>query len=119
MPVATSFENGFIPTLDDMEAALTPKTRALLINSPCNPSGVVFDAATLDMLADFAVRHDLVVISDEVYDSIVFQGRPKALPRVRACSSARWCSIPFPRPCHDRMARGLRPRPLLDHEGND
>ncbi len=79
VPVATSFENGFIPTLDDMEAALTPKTRALLINSPCNPSGVVFDAATLDMLADFAVRHDLVVISDEVYDSIVFQGKAESI----------------------------------------
>lgn len=77
--VATRFEDGFLPSRDAMEAALTPRTRALLINSPCNPSGVVFDAATLDMLADFAVRHDLVVISDEVYDSIVFKGKAESI----------------------------------------
>ena len=77
--VPTRFEDGFMPTLEAMEKALTPKTRALLVNSPCNPSGVVFDAATLDMLADFAVRHDLVVISDEVYDSIVFRGRAESI----------------------------------------
>ncbi len=77
--VATSFENGFIPTREAMEKAVTPRTRALLINSPCNPSGVVLDAATLDMLAEFAIRHDLVVISDEVYDSIVFSGRAESI----------------------------------------
>ncbi len=77
--VPTSFDNGFVPTLEAMEAAITPKTRALLINSPCNPSGVVFSADTLDMLAEFAVRHDLVVISDEVYDSIVFHGRAESI----------------------------------------
>ena len=77
--VPTRFEDGFMPTLEAMEKALTPKTRALLVNSPCNPSGVVFDAATLDMLADFAVRHDLVVISDEVYDSLVFHGRAESI----------------------------------------
>ncbi|WP_418764531.1 pyridoxal phosphate-dependent aminotransferase [Mailhella sp.] len=77
--VATRFEDGFLPTREAMEAALTPKTRALLVNSPCNPSGVVFDAATLDMLADFAVSHDLVVISDEVYDSIVFKGQAESI----------------------------------------
>ena len=77
--VPTSFDNGFMPTLEAMEACVTDKTRALLINSPCNPSGVVFDAATLDMLAEFAIRHDLVVISDEVYDSIVFHGRAESI----------------------------------------
>ena len=77
--VATSFDNGFLPTLENMEAALTPRTRALIVNSPCNPSGIVLDAATLDMLADFAVRHDLIVISDEVYDSITFSGKAESI----------------------------------------
>ena len=77
--VPTSFENDFLPTLEAMEAAVTPKTRVLIVNSPCNPSGVVFDAATLDMLADFAKRHDLIVISDEVYDSIVFSGKAESI----------------------------------------
>ena len=77
--VPTSFDNGFLPTLEAMEKAVTPHTRALLINSPCNPSGIVLDAPTLDMLAEFAVRHDLIVISDEVYDSIFFGGRPESI----------------------------------------
>ena len=77
--VPTSFDNGFLPTLEAMEKAVTPRTRALLINSPCNPSGIVLDAATLDMLAEFAVRHDLIVISDEVYDSIIFCGKAESI----------------------------------------
>lgn len=79
IPVPTRFEDGFMPTLAAMENAITPRTRALLVNSPCNPSGVVYNAATLDMLADFAVRHDLMVISDEVYDSITFHGRAESI----------------------------------------
>ncbi|WP_446424369.1 pyridoxal phosphate-dependent aminotransferase [Mailhella sp.] len=70
--VPTTFENGFEPTRADLEACLSEKSRVLLINSPCNPSGVVFRPETLDMLADFAKKHDLVVVSDEVYDSITF-----------------------------------------------
>lgn len=70
--VPTKFENGFEPTRAEMEACVTEKSRVLLINSPCNPSGVVFRPETLDMLADFAKAHDLVVVSDEVYDSIAF-----------------------------------------------
>lgn len=77
--VPTRFDNGFVPTEEGMEAALTPRTRALLINSPCNPSGIVLRPDTLDMLADFARRHDLVVISDEVYDSIVFCGTAESI----------------------------------------
>jgi aminotransferase len=79
VPVPTSFEQGFEPTLHDMEACLTPKSRVLLINSPCNPSGVVFSAHTLDMLADFARTHDLAVISDEVYDSLVFGKKAESI----------------------------------------
>ena len=72
--VPTRFENGFQPTLEEMEALLTEKTRVLLVNSPCNPSGIVLSSETLDMLAAFAVEHDLAVVSDEVYDSLCFIG---------------------------------------------
>ncbi|MBO4317710.1 MAG: aminotransferase class I/II-fold pyridoxal phosphate-dependent enzyme, partial [Mailhella sp.] len=73
--VPTSFENGFVPERRALESCRSPRTRALLINSPCNPSGIVLEPETLDMLADFAKEHDLVVVSDEVYDSLVF-GEP-------------------------------------------
>ncbi len=57
-----------------LEAALQPRTRAVLINSPANPSGRVLAPAELDAVAAVAARHDLVVISDEIYDAFVYDG---------------------------------------------
>jgi methionine aminotransferase len=54
--------------------AVEKGTRAILVNSPHNPSGAVFSAADLDALAEIARRHDLIVISDEVYEHIIFDG---------------------------------------------
>jgi aspartate/methionine/tyrosine aminotransferase len=56
-------------------AAVTPRTRAIVINSPMNPSGKVFDADELRFLADLMLRHDLIAISDEVYEHLVFDAR--------------------------------------------
>lgn len=55
--------------------AITPKTRMLMVNSPHNPSGAVFAQADLDALAEIATQHGLLVISDEVYEHIVYDGR--------------------------------------------
>jgi len=59
---------------DRVEAAASPATRAIMINSPHNPTGTVIDAADVERLAALAERHDLVVISDEVYEHMVFDG---------------------------------------------
>lgn len=74
VPVPTFLEDGFLPRMDVLERAVGPRTRVLLLNSPCNPTGAVLPPAMLDALADFARRHDLVVISDEVYRSIAAHG---------------------------------------------
>ena len=58
-----------------IEAAVTPRTRVVLFNTPMNPVARVFDEADLAVLADVCVRHDLIVISDEVWEHIVFDGR--------------------------------------------
>ena len=57
-----------------VEAAVTPRTKALFIGFPNNPTGAVLEPETLQALADIAVRHDLLVISDEIYDRLVFGG---------------------------------------------
>ena len=57
-----------------LEAAATPRSRFLLVNSPHNPTGTVLNRAELDALAAFALRHDLVVITDEVYEHLTFDG---------------------------------------------
>ena len=60
---------------DGMEAAVTPKTRALMLCSPHNPVGRVWTRQELERIADFALRHDLVVIDDEIHHDLVFGGR--------------------------------------------
>jgi len=58
----------------ELAAAFTPKTKALLINSPHNPTGVVLDRADLGAIAKLAVQHDVLVICDEVYEHLTFDG---------------------------------------------
>jgi len=70
--VATYVENEFVPRIEDIEAAITPKTRAILIGSPSNPTGAVYTREFLVQLADLVEKHDLLVISDEIYDRLVY-----------------------------------------------
>jgi N-succinyldiaminopimelate aminotransferase len=64
----------FRPDLDALRAAITPRTRLILLNSPHNPTGVVFTPGELARVAELACEHDLLVISDEVYEHMVFDG---------------------------------------------
>jgi aminotransferase len=73
-PVAlrTSVENDFQVTAEEIEARITPKTKALLIGYPNNPTGAVMTRERLTDLAHLAEKHDLLVISDEIYDRLVY-----------------------------------------------
>src|SRR4029077_15594756 len=66
---------GFALDIDALRAAITPRTRALIVNSPHNPTGMVLREDELSALAALAVEHDLLVIADEVYESLVFDDR--------------------------------------------
>jgi aspartate/methionine/tyrosine aminotransferase len=72
--VPAHFEDEFVVRPEAIEAAITDRTRVILLNSPCNPTGAVIPADVLEAIADIACRHDLFVISDEVYDSLSFDG---------------------------------------------
>jgi len=65
----------FVPDIAAIEAAVTERTVAVLINSPSNPSGGVFGREDIKALADLAVRRDLTIISDEIYKHILYDGR--------------------------------------------
>lgn len=65
-------DNGFLPDLEELAGLVTAKTRAIIVNSPSNPLGVVFDEAVLRGLLAFAKEHDLWVISDEVYEYFTY-----------------------------------------------
>ncbi len=73
--VETAEENDFKASVKDLEKALTPKTKALVLNSPSNPTGMVYTEAELSEIADFAVKNDLYVISDEVYEHLIYEGK--------------------------------------------
>ena len=74
VPLPTKFENGFQPDLEMLRAAITDKTRMLLINNPGNPTGAVYPEEVLAEIAKIACEHDLLVISDEIYNRIVYKG---------------------------------------------
>ena len=72
--VPAPFETGFAPDWSALERAVTAATRLLLIITPGNPSGYVYSAADIEKLADLAERHNLLVVSDESYDRLVYDG---------------------------------------------
>ncbi|KQQ10754.1 pyridoxal phosphate-dependent aminotransferase [Rathayibacter sp. Leaf296] len=75
VPYTLRPENGFFPDLDELERIVTDRTRVIIVNSPSNPLGVVLPRPLLERLLDFARRHDLWIISDEVYEYFTY-GRP-------------------------------------------
>ncbi|MFX4512882.1 aminotransferase class I/II-fold pyridoxal phosphate-dependent enzyme, partial [Acinetobacter baumannii] len=60
---------------DEVAAAFGPRTKLLMLNSPMNPTGKVFDDDELAFLAELCVRHDVVAVCDEVYEHLTFDGR--------------------------------------------
>jgi alanine-synthesizing transaminase len=72
-------ENAFAPDPDEIEARITPRTRALVVINPNNPTGAVYSRELLQKLADIAARHRLVLMADEIYDGILY-GEAKYTP---------------------------------------
>lgn len=74
IPVDVREEDAFVLSAEAVRKAITPKSKVLMINSPCNPTGGVISRTALEELSALAVEHDLIVISDEVYRHILFDG---------------------------------------------
>jgi aspartate aminotransferase len=72
--VKTHEEDGFMLKPDVLETHITPKTKALILNSPSNPTGLTYNRRTLEGIADTVLRHGLYVISDEIYEKLVYDG---------------------------------------------
>lgn len=72
--VQTREEDGFHLTREALESAITPKTKAILLNSPCNPTGAMIQPEQLRAIAALVVERDLLVISDEAYESLTYDG---------------------------------------------
>ncbi len=76
VPLPSSIEDGFpIPDAATFEAAITSRTKGILISNPNNPSGKIYDEGTLRSLAALAVKHDIFLLVDEAYSEFVYEGR--------------------------------------------
>ncbi len=73
--VPATEEQMFVPDPEITASLVTPSTKAMLINSPSNPSGVVYPDSVMEELAEIAEAHDLLVISDEIYDKLIYDNR--------------------------------------------
>jgi len=74
-PISTSIDNGFaLPAIEEFERLITPKTKAILICNPGNPTGYLYSKKELEILKDIVIKHDLFLISDEVYREFTYDG---------------------------------------------
>jgi alanine-synthesizing transaminase len=74
-----SEENGWQPDLEDLAARINPRTRAILLINPNNPTGAIYSRATLERIAELARQHNLLILSDEIYDKLILDEECKHL----------------------------------------
>jgi len=74
--VQTTQENGFEPDIADIEKAITPRTKAIIVNNPCNPTGAVWKTGLLKEIARLAVEKDFFIVSDEIYEKLSYTDQP-------------------------------------------
>ncbi|WP_419710355.1 pyridoxal phosphate-dependent aminotransferase [Pseudomonas sp. NFX224] len=118
VPVPVRSQNGFRVDPADVASRITPKTRAILLNSPNNPSGASLPLTTWQALAALCIRHDLWLISDEVYSELLFEGEhvsPASLPGM----AERTATINSLSKSHAmsgwRVGWVIGPKPLCEH----
>ncbi len=72
--IDTTEENDFKFTIEQLKAAITPKTRALILNTPSNPTGMVYNKHDLEEIAKVCVENNIYVVFDEIYEKLVYEG---------------------------------------------
>jgi aminotransferase len=84
VPVAveTYAQSNFRLTVDELEKKVTPKTKALILNFPCNPTGATLNDADMRAIADFAIKHDILIVADEVYSELAYDGNVRSFASI-------------------------------------
>jgi aminotransferase len=78
--VPTGVQNQFQVTAEEIEQAVTPRTKAILLGYPCNPTGAVISRENLIRIGEVAIKHDLLIITDELYERLVYSGQHVCVP---------------------------------------
>jgi aspartate aminotransferase len=121
--VPTRREDVFKMSPAHLRAALTPRSRALILNSPANPTGTVYDRAELEALADVVLESDLAVVSDEIYEQLIFDdAQPTCFAALRPALPERTITVSGASKSYAmtgwRMGWALGPRKVIDAMGN-
>lgn len=80
VPVFSGSDKGYLPSLDALEAARTERTKAIIINTPSNPTGVVWDDDLVRAIGRWAIEHHIWVVSDEIYEHLTYDGAHTPYP---------------------------------------
>ncbi len=72
--IPTEEKNGFVMDKEALENAITDRTKIIMLNNPCNPTGATYEKEDLEFIAELAEKHDIWIVSDEIYEDIVFDG---------------------------------------------
>jgi aspartate aminotransferase len=110
-------ENGFQPDPDEIAAKITPLTSVILLNSPNNPTGTVYSDAALRRIAELAVKHDLYVITDEIYARIIFSGAYLSISQLPGMAERTVIVDGFSKSFAMtgwRLGYAVAPRPIVD-----
>ena len=111
VPFVLSAKNQLQPDPDEIAASITPRTKILITNSPGNPTGTVYTDEVQRRLAELAVKHDLLVLSDEIYARIIYGGTYKSMMSYPGMEERTLIIDGFSKSFrHDRMAAGIRDR---------
>ncbi|MEC4889648.1 MAG: pyridoxal phosphate-dependent aminotransferase [Nitrospira sp.] len=70
----TREDQGYAINPDELQRLITPRTKAIIVNSPCNPTGATYDKRTLEAIAEIALKHKILIISDEIYEKVLYDG---------------------------------------------
>ena len=76
VPIETSSADGYQLRIEQLREHITPRSKAIIVNSPCNPTGHMLSSQELEAIASLALEQDLYIISDEIYEKLNFDGRP-------------------------------------------
>jgi aspartate/methionine/tyrosine aminotransferase len=118
VPVPMLPERGFDLDLEALRASITPRTRLLVLNSPHNPTGAVLPRATLEAVAELAQRHDFVVLSDEIYSAMVYEGESPSIATLPGMAERTVVVDGFSKTYAMtgwRLGFGIMPEPLAKH----
>ncbi|HPT65176.1 MAG: pyridoxal phosphate-dependent aminotransferase [Acetomicrobium sp.] len=91
--VPTTEENEFVPCLEDVQKLWNPKVKVFVINSPCNPTGAVFPQEETRRIMDFLVENKTFVITDEVYEYLLYDGAKHISPAALDPKYKQWCIV--------------------------